>query len=422
MGFHLKQAQHFAHYFTIKRDSLVTNWQELDQTYLMPTYSHLKLPIAISRGEGNYLYDTNGKAYLDLFGGLAVNVLGHSHPNVVKALIEQGERFLHISNIYLNPPAITLAKRLSELSIKGKVFFANSGAEATEAAIKWLHKYQKKVQPDRKGIVVLKSGFHGRTLGALKLTRQPGVYQDFPLPNYEIIEVEPENLDQLQNALEQRPLAILFETVLGSGGVVPLSERFINKISELTQTYDVRLLVDEIQTGIGRTGTFFSYQQTVLQPDLILFAKGVGGGLPLGGMIAKPEWSDLFGPGDHGTTFAPSPLSAALGNAVVETLLDGGVLETAQSTISYFWDQLNQLKEASPLIQEIRGKGMMIGIVTGAESAKVKQLRSAMLEAGILIDVTQGTIIRLLPPLTLTKEEVDGFLNAFHTRLADILN
>ncbi len=399
----------------------MTNWQELDQTYLMPTYSHLKLPIAIDRGEGNYLYDTEGKAYLDLFGGLAVNVLGHSHPKVVQALIDQGQRFLHISNIYLNPPAITLAKRLSELSVKGKVFFSNSGAEATEAAIKWLHKYHKKIQPDRTGIVVLKGGFHGRTLGALKLTRQPGVYQDYPLPDYDIIEVEPENLGELEAAMQKKPLAILFETVLGSGGVVPLSEPFLNKIKEWSQHYDVRLLVDEIQTGMGRTGTFFSYQQTSLQPDLVLFAKGVGGGLPLGGIIAKPEWSDLFGPGDHGTTFAPSPLSAALGNAVVETLLDDGVLEEAQATISYFWDRLNQLKETSPFIKEIRGKGMMIGIVTGAESGQVKQVRHAMLEAGTLIDVTQGTIIRLLPPLTLTKEEVDRFLHEFQSKLDLIL-
>lgn len=397
------------------------NWQELDHTYMMPTYSHLKLPIAIEKGEGNYLYDTFGKAYLDLFGGLAVNVLGHSHPSVMKALDEQGHQFLHISNVYLNPPAIKLAKRLSELSLKGKVFFANSGAEATEAAIKWLHKYHKKVAPDRSGIVVLKRGFHGRTLGALKLTRQPSVYQDFPLPDYDVIEIEPENLEELEAAMRKKPLAILIEPVLGSGGVFPISDTFFEKVGELAATYDVRILIDEIQTGMGRTGKLFAYQHTAIEPDLILFAKGVGGGLPLGGILAKPEWSDLFGPGDHGTTFAPSPLSCALGNAVLDTLIEDGLLEQAQDTIAYLWEQLNTLQVNSPVIRDVRGKGMMIGIETGATSDKVKALRSAMLEAGFLIDVTQGTIIRLLPPLTLTKDDIDRFVSTFQTKLEEIL-
>jgi acetylornithine/N-succinyldiaminopimelate aminotransferase len=400
----------------------MTNWAELDQRYMMPTYSHLKLPLAIERGEGNYLYDTEGKRYLDLFGGLAVNVLGHSHPKIVEALIEQGSRFLHISNLYLNPPAITLAKRLSELTLKGKVFFANSGAEATEAAIKWLHKYQSKVATDRQGIVVLKGGFHGRTLGALKLTRQPSVYQDFPLPAFEVIEIEPENLTELEAAMAQNPLAILLEPVLGSGGVIPLSDDFLERVGELTKKNHVLLLIDEIQTGMGRTGTLFAYQHTSLQPDLILFAKGVGGGLPLGGIIAKPEWSDLFGPGDHGTTFAPSPLSASLGNAVLDCLLEEGLLAEAEDTIDYLWKQLSVLADQSPFVKEIRGKGMMIGIVTGGEPSQVKALRQKMQEAGILIDITQRTIVRLLPPLTLTRDEIDSFVKLFSDKLNEVFS
>jgi acetylornithine/N-succinyldiaminopimelate aminotransferase len=400
----------------------MTNWAELDERYLMPTYSLLKLPIAIERGEGNYLYDTEGKRYLDLFGGLAVNVLGHSHPKLVEALKEQGSRFLHISNVYLNPPAITLAKRLSDLTLKGKVFFANSGAEATEAAIKWLHKYQSKVAPERQGIVVLKGGFHGRTLGALKLTRQPSVYQDFPLPSFQVIEIEPENLTELEAALAQNPLAILLEPVLGSGGVIPLSDAYLERVGELTKKNDILLLIDEIQTGMGRTGTLFAYQQTSLEPDLILFAKGVGGGLPLGGIIAKPERSDLFGPGDHGTTFAPSPLSASLGNAVLDCLIDEGVLAKAQDTIDYLWKQLSELAYQSPYVKEIRGKGMMIGIVTGGEPDQVKSLRQKMQEAGILIDITQKTIVRLLPPLTLTREEIDLFIDLLCNKLKEVFS
>ncbi|TCP30544.1 acetylornithine aminotransferase [Scopulibacillus darangshiensis] len=387
-------------------------WAELDKQFLMPTYQTLKLPIAIHKGEGNYLYDTDGKAYLDLFTGLAVNVVGHSHPKIVQTLKEQGERFLHISNVYLNPPAITLAKRLSEATTGGKVFFTNSGAEATEAAIKLIHKYRMKQAPERDGIVVLKRGFHGRTLGALKLTRQPHVYQDFPLPDYKIIEIEPENIEELKAAMKEKPLAVLMEPVLGSAGVYPLSKEYLQEVQEICKQENVLLCMDEIQTGMGRTGTLFAYEQASIQPDIILFAKGVGGGLPLGGVIAKPEFSNLFGPGDHGTTFAPSPLSSALGNTVLDLLVKDGLLEKSRGVSEYLWSELNRLKADYDVINELRGKGFMVGIVLNGEPETARNLRLKMLEEGILIDLTQKTIIRLLPPLTLEKEDVDRFITA----------
>ncbi|MFC4617178.1 aspartate aminotransferase family protein [Camelliibacillus cellulosilyticus] len=386
----------------------------------MPTYSGAKLPIAVVKGNGNFLYDTDGNRYLDLFSGLGVNVLGHSHPKIVQTLKEQGERFLHISNIYLNLPAIQLAKRLSDLTLGGKVFFTNSGAEATEAAVKLLHKYHKKVRPDRRGIVVMKKGFHGRTLGALKLTRQPGVYQDFPLPDYEIIEIEPEDVGALDKAIEQKPLAIMAEPVLGSGGVIPLSDDYLQTVTDRARAADVLVVIDEIQTGMGRTGTLFAYQSAGIDPDIVLFAKGVGGGLPLGGIIAKPEWSDLFGPGDHGTTFAPSPLAAALGNTVLDVLLDDGLLESANEAMTYMWKQLLLLKQDIKVVKDVRGRGFMIGIVTDASAEAVDFVRKNMVKAGFLIDVTQKTIIRLLPPLTLTKEDIDAFIIAFRQALTNL--
>lgn len=398
----------------------MTDWGKLDQDYMMPTYAHLKLPIAIEKGEGNYLYDTKGKKYLDLFTGLAVNVVGHSHPRIVETLVNQGSRFLHISNIYLNPPAIMLAKRLSELSLGGKVFFANSGAEATEAAVKFIHKYQSRIAPERKGIVVLKNGFHGRTLGALKLTRQPHVYQDFPLPPYKVIEIEADNLEMLEKALEDHPAALLMEPVMGSAGVFPLSDHFMDKAWELCQKHKVLYCMDEIQTGMGRTGTLFAYQRRLgIKPDLVLFAKGVGGGLPLGGIVTTPELSDLFTGGDHGTTFAPSPLSAALGNTVLD-ILEDGLLETSQLVSNHLWEQLNLLKSSHPLIEDLRGKGFMVGIVLKGDAALAGTLRQRMMERGILIDITQKTIIRLLPPLTLTIEEIDTFISVLLDELAKL--
>ncbi len=394
------------------------DWRLLDEQYLISTYK--RLPIAIAKGEGNYLYDVEGKAYLDLFTGLAVSVLGHSHPQIVRALREQGEKFLHISNYFLNPPAIRLAKRLVEHSITGKVFFGNSGAEATEAAIKLIHKWTVRHGNGRKGIVVLKNSFHGRTLGALRLTRQPHVYQDFPQPDFPVFEVEREDVGQLREVCRtHRPAAVLMEPVLGSGGVIPLSEEYMQAAAQLCEQEGMLLCIDEIQTGMGRTGKLFAYQHAGVQPDLILFAKGVGGGLPLGGIIAGEKLMNLFQPGDHGTTFAPSPLSAALGNAVLDVVLDEAFMDRARAASRHLWERLSALVSARPdIFCEIRGKGMMLGIQTRLAPEQASALQQAMLAAGILVDVTQKTIIRLLPPLTLTHDEIDRFVDSFAAAIA----
>lgn len=396
---------------------MTSDWQQLDETYIMSTYN--RLPIAIEQGVGNYLIDTQGNNYLDLFTGLAVNILGHSHPAIIDTLKEQGEKFLHISNVFLNKPAIELAQRLVHHSIKGKVFFANSGAEATEAAIKLIHKWSKEQKEQKSGVVVLQKSFHGRTLGALKMTRQPGVYQDFPATTLPVFEVEPHDIEALEEiVLKEKPAAVVMEPVLGSGGIVPLEREYLQQVAELCKKYDVLLCMDEIQTGIGRTGRLFAYQHSDITPDILLFAKGVGGGLPLGGIIAGEHLSHLFKPGDHGSTFAPSPLSAALGNTVLRVLLEEGQLEKCQENADYFHEKLAQLKDShSHLLVDIRGLGMMLGIVTNLSAEQAKVLQKNMLTQGFLIDITQQTIVRLLPPLTIKKEEIDLFLEAFTSQL-----
>ncbi|MFE1628560.1 aspartate aminotransferase family protein [Brevibacillus reuszeri] len=389
------------------------DWRSLDEQYIVSTYK--RLPIAIAKGEGNYLYDTNGKKYLDLFTGLAVNVLGHSHPRILRALREQGEQFLHISNVFLNQPAIRLAQRLVEHTIPGKVFFTNSGAEATEAAIKLIHKWTKTEGAGREGIVVLKNSFHGRTLGAVRLTRQAHVYQDFPQPAFSVYELDAEDAAGLRELCQKvKPAAVLMEPVLGSGGVVPLSETFLQEVSAICQEEGMLFAMDEIQTGMGRTGKLFAYQHTAVTPDLILFAKGVGGGLPLGGVIAGTKLMNQFKPGDHGTTFAPSPLSAALGNAVMDELLGPAFAKGVDEVIAYLWNQLEALRERlGDQLQALRGKGMMVGIPLTVSPEEASQLQQQLLDEGILVDVTQKTIVRLLPPLTLTKEDVDRFMEVF---------
>ncbi|WP_100408180.1 aspartate aminotransferase family protein [Bacillus solitudinis] len=384
---------------------------------MMTTYN--RLPIVVERGEGNYLYDENGKKYLDLFTGLAVNILGHSHPAVIKTLKDQGEKFLHISNVFLNKPAIELAEKLIAHSINGKVFFTNSGAEATEAALKLIHKWSKEQTDKREGVVVLKKSFHGRTLGALKLTRQPSVYQDFPATTMSVFEVEAHDVEALELIIkEKKPAAVIMEPVLGSGGIVPLEPTYLEKVASLCKMYGVLCCMDEIQTGVGRTGEFFAYQHAKIQPDLILFAKGIGGGLPLGGIIVSEALTDLFKPGDHGTTFAPSPLSAALGNTVIDELYENGQLNKSQEISTYLWDSLASLKvEYGTTIDSVRGKGMMLGIVLNAKPESAKEIQRNMLNEGILIDVTQQTILRLLPPLTLLKSDVDFFVKTLKKNL-----
>ncbi|MED4127457.1 aspartate aminotransferase family protein [Shouchella miscanthi] len=395
------------------------DWLKRDEQALMSTYR--RLPLVISEGKGSFLIDEEGRQYLDFITGLAVNVVGHSHPAILKTLQTQGSKFLHISNLYVNKPAVELAEKLSERTIGGKVFFANSGAEATEAVIKLIHKWSKQHDFSRKGVVVLKRSFHGRTLGAMKLTRQEGVYQDFPLHDLPVYEVEPEDAKGLEDILiQKKPAAVVMEPVLGSGGVVPLSHEYVQTVSQLCATHHVLFCMDEIQTGMGRTGTLFAYMQANVQPDVILFAKGIGGGLPLGGMIVSPRLTHLFAPGDHGTTFAPSPLSCALGLTVLE-LLEEGLLHTSRMRAEQLQKGLSDVQAQFPhILDRFRGRGMMMGLPTKGTPKQAAFIQRRMIEKGVLVDLTQGTIIRLLPPLVVTSEEVDLFIAHFTSVLQEV--
>lgn len=389
------------------------NWAQLDQEYLMHTYQ--RYPLTIQRAKGNYLYDENGDAYLDLFTGLAVNTLGHGHPHILNTLHEQAEQFLHLSNLFPNPPAIRLAQQLVEHTVKkGKVFFANSGAESSDAAIKLIFKWAQKQQPKRAGIIVVTNSFHGRTLGAMQLTRQPSVQQNYPQLNWPVYEVEPERSEQvLEICAQYRPAAILVEPILGSGGVIPLSTPYLQSLQQIARDHNMLFCLDEIQTGMGRTGTLFAYQGQglSLDPDCILFAKGIGGGLPLGGIIAKEDVATSFQPGDHGSTFAPSPLSAALGNAVFEVLYQEKLLEQGKEASDYLWQRLTEIQQAFPeLIERITGRGMMIGIHTRLSPEQTLKIQKQLLDQHFLVNITAQKVIRLLPPLTLTKEEIDSFV------------
>lgn len=387
------------------------NWKNQDKTYIMETAN--RLPLIVEKAEGNYLYDVKKKRYLDLFTGLGVNILGHRHPALIKALKEQADQFLHISNFFYNPSAIRLAERLVTYTLgHGKVFFCNSGAEVTETLLKLLYKWSTQ-QPDlKKGIVVLTNSFHGRTLGALHLTRQASVHQDFPKLDFPIYEVVPNEINELEEICRRyQPTAILVEPILGSGGVISLTPNYLQAIAGICKKRNILFCVDEIQTGIGRTGRLFAFQEYPIQPDVILFAKAIGGGLPLGGLIAGKKTAEVFQPGDHGTTFAPSPPATAMANVVLDLLM-GGVLKNSQEIIGYLWKKLGELPRRFPqTVNFIDGRGMMIGIHTHLTLEQGKSLQLQLLNEGFLIDITARSVIRLLPPLTLTAEEIDLFFD-----------
>ncbi len=384
---------------------MTRNWMDLDKKYILPTYD--RLPIVVKSAKGMIITDEEGNEFLDLFSGLAVNVLGHCHPEIQKEIEKQSKEFLHISNVFYNKPAIDLAEKIANKTFEGKVFFTNSGAESTEAAIKYIHKYGAK--NNKNGIVVFKNSFHGRTLGAVKLTRMPSIQQDFPTIDMPVYELEEENLNSLENIItEYNPAALLFEPVLGSGGIRVITTEFMEKARDICQKYNALYCLDEIQTGMGRSGKLFAYQHTNVVPDILLFSKGFGGGLPLGGILVKEEHSNYFKPGDHGTTFAPNPLSAALGSKTIDLLYEG-VIENVEENSTYLYNQLLKLRERFPtFIGDIRGKGLMVGIDLLHDPAEVQ---NQLFSHKVLANITNGSVLRLLPPLIIKKEDIDYFIN-----------
>ncbi len=391
------------------------NWIDREENTLLNTYN--RMPLVVSYGKGCYLYDDSGKKYLDMFSGLAVNALGHCHPELVREGKKQLEKYLHISNFFYCKQAIALGEDLISRSFPGKVFFTNSGTEGVEAAIKYLYKIGE--QKGRQGIVSLSGSFHGRTLGALGLTKIPSVSRDFPVIDYPVHEISREALKELETLFEnERPVGIILEPVSGSGGIEGVSREEMTGISDLCKKYDVVLCIDEIQTGIGRTGKFFSYQHYDVVPDIVIFAKGAGGGNPLGGMLVHKDMDGYFLPGDHGTTFGPGPLSSALGIKVLE-IIDEKFLKSVEKKGRLLQEGIEKLKEKFPeSLGETRGKGLMIGVDLKIHPAKIKE---CFFEKQVLVNITAINVLRLLPPLIISEQEIKEFLKAFEHSLIKMI-
>jgi acetylornithine/N-succinyldiaminopimelate aminotransferase len=373
---------------------------------LLNTYA--RHPILLVRGEGVKVWDSNGKEYLDFVGGIAVCNLGHCHPKVVQALTEQARQLIHCSNFYYIGPQVELARRLCEHSFGERVFFCNSGAEAAEGAIKLARKYAtERSGPERYEIITMENSFHGRTMGALSATGQERLHKGFePLvPGFRYTPFD--DLDAVARAIGPQTCAVMVEPIQGEGGVNLPSPGYLKGLRELCDRTGTLLIYDEVQVGMGRTGMLFAYQHDDVPPHIMILAKSLANGIPIGAVVTTEEVGEVFSPGSHGTTFGGNPLATAVGCCVVDTLLGDGVLENCRQQGEYLLAGLQDLKERYAFVKDIRGTGLMCGCELAFEG---KAIVERCMEKGVLINCTAGTVLRFLPPLIVTKEETDRML------------
>ena len=380
--------------------------QDTDQ-YLMNTYA--RTPISIVRGRGSRVYDLEGREYLDFVAGIAVNALGHAHPDLVAAIQKQAQQLLHASNLYYTEPQTKLAKALVEHSFAKKVFFCNSGAEANEAAIKLARRYaHQKYGAERYEIITMLQSFHGRTMATLTATGQEKVQKGFePLvPGFTYAPFN--NLSAVEQAVSSKTAAVMLEPVQGEGGVHVADKSYLQGLRELCRSRDILLIFDEVQTGMGRTGTLFAYEHFGVAPDIMTLGKGLGGGLPIGACLATDEAAAAFVPGTHASTFGGNPLTCAAGLAVVRTLLDGRLLEQGRRMGEYLGKGLQDLKDRLPIVKEVRGLGLLQGMELTVDG---KSVVTDCLARGLLINCTVDRVLRFVPPLVITQAEIDRLLD-----------
>lgn len=369
--------------------------------------------VMLSHGEGCHVHDVDGKRYLDFLGGIAVNALGHAHPVLVDALATQAAALIHVSNYFASAPQIELAERLKRITgagERGRVYFGNSGAEANEAAFKLARLNRGDGSKTR--ILALQNSFHGRTMGSLALTGKPALREPFE-PMVAGVEHIETTIAALEAAFDDRVAALFVEPIKGEAGVLDLPEGFLEKARELTSRHGALLVLDEIQTGVGRTGSWFAFQQFDIVPDAITVAKGIAGGVPIGALVTFGETSDLFEAGQHGSTFGGNPLATAAANAVLGEIEASDLILNAVAR----GDQLREAIAAlgSPLIGEIRGRGLLIGL--GLTQPVAAELNARALEAGLIINAPNDSSIRLAPPLIVGESEIDEFITLFSSVL-----
>ena len=367
--------------------------------------TYARYPVLLVRGKGTRVWDLEGEEYLDFVSGLAVCNLGHCHPKVVKAIQDQAEKLIHVSNFYYIEPQIQLASLLCKHSFADKVFFCNSGAEANEGAMKLARKYAKeKMGKDRHEIITMERSFHGRTLATLTATGQEKFHKGYEplMPGFKYVPFN--DIGAVKNAIDSKTCAVMLEPIQGEGGVNCPSEGYLKALREICDKKGLLLIFDEVQVGMGRTGKLFAYEHDEVEPDMLTLAKSLAGGVPIGALLIKRGIADSFKPGDHASTFGGNPLATAAGVAALTTILEEGMLENCQKMGDYFISQLEEIKKKFPFVKEVRGKGLILGMELKIDGGSIVK---EMLKKKILINCTMGNVLRFLPPLIVTKEEID---------------
>jgi acetylornithine/N-succinyldiaminopimelate aminotransferase len=383
---------------------------EMYGKYVIANYK--RLPRAIVKGEGNYLYDAEGNKILDMFPGWAVSGIGHCHPKVVEAIRRQAGELLHIDNTFYIPQQGHLAKLLSQRAFGGKCFFCNSGAEANEAALKLARKHTPR---EKYKFITAEGSFHGRTFATVTATAQPKYHEGFlpMLPGFEYVPFN--DVDALQAAFSDEVAGVMIEPIQGEGGINVATEEYMQTIRQLCDANGAVMILDEVQTGLGRTGKWFGYQHYDVQPDVITMAKALGGGVAIGAMMTTEHIAACLVPGTHASTFGGNPLACAAGVAVIEAIEEDDLLANAAAMGACAVEKLTALKHKYPVITEIRGKGLMIGIQLSAPGAKIVD---HCLEKGLRINCTQGNVLRFMPSMTVTPEQIDEAMTILDSALA----
>jgi acetylornithine/N-succinyldiaminopimelate aminotransferase len=376
---------------------------ELENRFLLSTYS--RYPVGFERGKAVFLYDFEGKKYLDFVAGLGVNALGHAHPRIVKTIREQAGRLIHVSNLYYNEYQGQLAERLCQLSGLDRAFFSNSGTEAMEGAIKLARLAGHKAGGDSKSrLVALQGSYHGRTFGAMSLTGQEKYRKGFEPMLENVTFVEQNNLEALHAAVNANTCAIVLEPILGEGGILECSEEFLLACRTLADHFQAALIFDEIQCGLGRTGKIFAFQSFGVVPDIVTIAKPVAAGLPLGAFLSKQQFASAISPGQHGTTFGGGPLACRVALEYFSIVEEERLLENVVKVGGYLHQQLRSLSDKYAVVREVRGRGFIQGLVLDIPA---RPLVEQGLAEGVLFNVTQDTVLRFLPPFLLEEKHVD---------------
>ena len=375
----------------------------LSDKYIMSTYK--RFPIVLVRGSGARVWDSNGKEYLDFVAGIAVCSLGHSHPKVVEVIKKQVEILTHVSNLYHIEPQILYARKLMENSFADKAFFCNSGAEANEAAIKLARKYAYENMGEGKyELITMEDSFHGRTMATVTATGQTKFQVGFA-PLLEGFKYVPfDNISVLSDAITYKTCGVMLEPIQGEGGIKIPDDKYLSEVRRICDEKGILMILDEIQVGMGRTGTLFAYEHYKIKPDIVTLAKAVGNGFPIGVMMATDRVASAFQPGNHASTFGGNPLAMAAALATLETIMKDGILENVGKVGSYFIKRLHELKNRASIIKEIRGRGLIIGMEISIEGS---QIVNACMDRGLLINCTAGNVLRFVPPLTITEKDVN---------------